>query len=303
LGTVRHTALAIAAASLLARTPAESQSADRTPDEAPTATTLASEATEVPFLELHGVPAVEVRLNGRGPYRLIVEWGANLLALSPRVQKELALRPRGIDPLGNPVVAIESLRVGDATFSGLAAAVDPFFDGKDEDGVMGVNVYAELLATLDFPVHRFRLEKGALPAADGQLVLSYSGPPGGEPHVKVELSGRTESALLDTGAAANVVIPRARSADFKMTGASADRSAAEGPGMSESPVADTHLAGDLTLGAYVIASPPVRLAPRPKLILGAGFLRCFSVTLDQRSRRVRFTRPAGSCESAGLRPR
>ena len=121
------------------------------PTSPPKRVELAVARVELAMVRIHGVASVDVSINGSGPYRFVIDWGANLFALSPRLAQTLKLPRTGRDEMGNETVQVETLSLGGARFVGLTAAVDPFFDDKEEQGVLGVNVYVELLMTLDYP--------------------------------------------------------------------------------------------------------------------------------------------------------
>ena len=61
-------------------------------DQAPKQTILAAERVELPTVFLKGMPYVELKVNGRGPYRFLVDTGAATTAVSPRVAREAQVR-------------------------------------------------------------------------------------------------------------------------------------------------------------------------------------------------------------------
>lgn len=98
-----------------------------------------------------------VFVNGEGPFRFIIDTGANRSALSARLIERLGLMPNGMGevhsvygPAPAPLVDVEALRYGDLVLSGGAL---PVIDGPvlaREDGLLGVDGMEGRRLTLDF---------------------------------------------------------------------------------------------------------------------------------------------------------
>jgi hypothetical protein len=263
----------------------------RSPLDPPQQVDLDAPFIEAPMIDNHGLPAVEVEINGSGPYRFVVDWGANIFAMSPQLAVELGLTVLGLDEMGNPNAQVETLSIGAAHFSDLTVVLDPFFSGTQEDGVLGRNVYEALLFTLDYPARRVRLEKGEMPEADGASIFAYTPSEGGAPMLEMDLQGRSFLAVLDTGAARGLIIPASQAGAFSFISGPVPAGEAVGPqlGAAESQVG--RLAGDLRFGAYTVTNPVAVILDRPEYLIGSQLLSYFAVTLDQQVRRVRLSRP------------
>lgn len=211
-----------------------------------------SAATEVPMLRIHRLPAVEVSINGSKPYVFVVDTGANILGIAPRVAEELRLAAEGTDPMGNANVRVATLSIGSARIHGLTAAVVPFFAGKEEQGVIGINLLRDLLLTFDYPGGRLRFERGALPPADGRRVLACETSEGGALVVPITVAEKPRQAVLDTGASAALILPESLEAELPLQ-----------------------------------ASPTVKGL---RTLLGSGLLEQFAVTVDMKNARLRLAR-------------
>ncbi len=258
------------------------------PTAPPARVDLPPAGVEVPLRRVAGLPAVDVSINGSGPHRLVLDWGANLLAVSPRLAAELRLPEAARDAEGNRAVHVTELAIGAARFSGLTAAVDPFFADKEEQGVLGVNVYADILLTLDAPRGQVRLERGSLPPADGKHILACLPQDGPEPALEIGLAGQTVSVLLDTGARRLLMLPERMIARLPLRATPTPAGDALGPQAGRVALKEARLAGELRVGAIHIADPLLTFHERPRAFLGGAFLERFAVTLDQKSHRVRF---------------
>lgn len=170
----------------------------------------------MPALGLVNLPSCEVLINGRGPYRVIVDTGGSIgLSLDNEVAREIGLKSvadatiRGVsgkDRSGQAVVdelqlgGIRVRRVLTRIFGVRAAAAHL------ADGILGTGIFASGRLTMDF--------------GQGKLIVApSSGQPGaGEPveirivadaklMALVPLNGDPAVALLDTGADACAVAP------------------------------------------------------------------------------------------------
>ena len=66
------------------------------------------------------------------------------------------------------------------------------------DGILGIAAFADFLLTLDYPGKRVRLSRGALPEADGQVVLPLTNARG-ILQVTIDVAGQPVVADLDSG--------------------------------------------------------------------------------------------------------
>ncbi len=98
-----------------------------------------------------------VLVNGRGPYRFILDTGANSSALAPRVVEELGLpTAEGVQVHGVtgtamlPAVRVESMSAGDVVLPPTVLPVLPgdIFGGAD--GILGVSGMQQMRIDVDF---------------------------------------------------------------------------------------------------------------------------------------------------------
>ena len=281
---------------------------------APRSSTLPPGGAEVPLALEHHQPVVEVTLNGRGPYRVLVDTGASpALAVTSRLAKELGLGRRpGHVRLGAangkwvrvPRTSVRSVRLGEASFRDVPAVVLGL-DGDDFDGVVGMGLFSRCVVTFDFPARRLALRPGTLAAGDEntfEATFVY-----GVPLVPVSTpvrgGRRTLHVLLDTGSNGGVVLPSSLRDDLPTV-----------PGVGGRVVADTlggereidlvKVRGAVTLGRYGTTDPVIGLAPGRGAV-GTPTLRDFEVSIDARSRRVRLKlvpgprRPSAGASESG----
>ena len=126
-------------------------------------------STVVPFELLNNHIYVQVKLNGKGPFRLLCDTGgANII--SPELAKELglktegALQGRGVGEKSEDVglAKIQALQVGDATLKDQLFAVFPMgafadVEGVKEDGLIGYEVFKRFIVRVDYEHHTLTL--------------------------------------------------------------------------------------------------------------------------------------------------
>jgi hypothetical protein len=250
------------------------------------------DSTEVPIELTDGGRAVVLAmLNGRGPYRLAVETGSPDVLVSPAVVRALALPAAGTDS----TFRLDSLRIGDVVVPGLEVGQDEALLRLGVDGVLGLEAYADLLLTVDYPAGRLSLATGTLPPPDGRDIIRAQrvGPFIGIPMV---VGGTRQIGVVDTQGGML----------FQAVPAVADRLTFGSPlrvvgqaivgGGAPVEVREGRLAGDLALGRHVFRHPRIAVHPLPAdipspMTIGIQALRRFRLTIDQRSMRVRLTRP------------
>ena len=94
--------------------------------------TMPEEGVIVPMDDMGGRPLIEVTINGKGPYRFILDTGAVATVVSEDLSRELSLSaPEGMrvaSVSGGPppaIVMVHDIRIGQAGLEGLIAAVRP----------------------------------------------------------------------------------------------------------------------------------------------------------------------------------
>lgn len=262
----------------------------------PGGTLIPAGGTDVPLSLDDHQPGVDVLLNGRGPYRVLVDTGATpAIALSPQLAKELGL---GRDPgharlraaNGQWVRAgrthLDSLRLGAAQFRRVPAVILDV-GGGDFAGVVGMGLFDHAVVTFDFPNRRLSLRPGSLGPDDPDAFAApfMYGIPMVPVSPPVRQGRRTIDVLLDTGSNGGLVLPDSMRDELLTDPGFAGRAVADTIGGTRE-IELVRLQGKLGLGRYGADDVVVGLAPGRGAI-GTPALRDFEVSVDQRSRRVR----------------
>ena len=113
----------------------------------------------------------EVSINGQGPFRFLVDTGATQTVLTPKVATKLGLKKiatnimfgiGGEGKVESPIYRADSLKVGDVTVKNvpLGTISNPLLE-LILDGVLGPNLLADFIITMDYPRSQIELSRKA----------------------------------------------------------------------------------------------------------------------------------------------
>jgi hypothetical protein len=249
-------------------------------------------------LELtHGKPFVSVMVNGKGPFRFVIDTGTGASAfVTAELADVLHLPVTGQVHLSDPskqggqrvpVVKIRSLEVAGVVFTDVSAARHALstVDGNC-DGLLGFQLFRDYLLTLDYPNRRMTLAYGAL-AQDGGLSVLPFRMPDGIPIVPLRVGALQIDAQIDSGGT-GLSLPEWLVSRLKFD----SNPETFGSGQSLSTrfeLKSARLAADVQLGSYTFARPFVEINPAfPLANFGSSAMQDFAFTFDQREALVRF---------------
>jgi hypothetical protein len=219
-------------------------------------TTFGSAA--MPMVPLINLPGCDARINGRGPYRLIVDTGGSItLSLDDSIAAELGLKSvatSAIHGVGgredSGQVLVDELKIGSITCRRVMTRTFAVRQAVAfaADGILGTGLFADARMQLDF-------QKGVLtvePASDRpgpgvRAELRIVGD--GKLIAPVTLAGQPATCLLDTGADACALSPARLRQIFpgrpirSLPAFTLGVGSQLNPGLSLSPGADLELAG------------------------------------------------------------
>lgn len=253
-------------------------------------------------------PAVEVRVNGQGPFLFLIDTGAAGAARADTsLVRRLGLAAAGgalASDAGGPAAAIDRvmlqrIELGSMAFNNIEAYARDY-NGSTFlpriDGILGFDFFRDDLLTLDFAHRQVRIGAGSLPPADGQTILDYTLVEG-NPAITIRIGERPYQVLLDTGNIRALDLP----SEWLRSMPLASFARAVGTGASVSGTTglrEVRLAEALSIGRYRFAQPLVTFADEnPAGNLGSSLLRNFTITIDQRHRRVRLIAHPGRLAS------
>ena len=265
-----------------------------------------------------------VMLDGRGPFRFLLDSAADASMISPRLIPLLSLRltqdelvrvegATGVQEL--PWVNISRLQVGDVVRTDVRM---PIVDGavlQGLDGILGMAGLGAGHVEVDFAHNRVWIDVSAEQAAKGFLLIPASRTPGGLLQVKARIGGVPVAAVIDTGAsntlgnaALRAALLRQMSSDesparvFGVTRQIASGGAIRSPTIALGPIAIQHLHIVYT---HVAIFKIWNLESRPAAIIGMDVLGSVSaLVLDyEHSRILLLPRPPAAPATADNRTR
>lgn len=243
-----------------------------------------------PIELLHDKPYVSVTVNGRGPYRFLIDTGTGTQALiSPALAHELALpvvgHARLTDPSGqgeqrSDILLIHALGVAGVEFAEIRAVGHRLYGEEDNcQGVLGFTLFKDWMFTLDYPGRKLMLTSGSLAEERAGSVLPFR-MPDGVPIVAFHIDGQRLEAQLDSGGT-GLSLPEAVAERLKFQ----STPVAFGSGESLATrfqIKAARLRPDVRLGRYAFRQAFVEINPAfPLVNFGSTPLQHFAITFDQ----------------------
>jgi len=254
---------------------------------------------DIPMAIESHLPVIEAKVNGKGPFRFVVDTGfgqsmevsaelALTLAL-PVVGEAIAADPSGKNSQTVRILHADSIDVGSAHFGSVDVAQRR--PGMDHaDGVIGLPLFTSLLVTFDYQNGRLRIDGGTLPVADGAHLLDYT-TEHGVPTIEIDVAGKKVKTDIDSGSPAEVSLPLAVAKSLPL----GEEPKVTGHGRTtgnEFDIYSAPLTGEVHVGQVALVNPRLDFVDLfPVGNLGYRFLKNLTVTFDPANHRVRFEKP------------
>ena len=253
----------------------------------------------LPMADLDGRPLVNVAINGKGPYKFILDTGADETVLDEDLKKELALGTvhTAPEPAAGPL-RIRTLGISGATLEGVTIKTllpHGMFAGADAPrGVLSAASFPGYLLILDYPRKRILIRKGELAAADARTRFEYTR----EqilPNVPIRVAGTEVRMHVDSGSPGAVTLPAKFLKELPLVSDPTQVGTAR-TAYGTFPIWTAELKGSVELGRYQLDPKAVNfsdvnpLPGPPTGNLGYRTLKEFVITLDAKNRRIQFER-------------
>lgn len=260
---------------------------------------------------------VEVRVNGKGPYRFVVDSGADSSVVGYRIAQALAL-PAAPPAILNGItgsarverVLVEELALGASAVGNLEL---PVLAERDlgAEGMLGIDALVEQRLMLDFETRTIKVEDAAIPAPrmDGEIVVTARRRRGQLILTQVKAAGVPVEAVVDTGS--EITIGNTALRDRLIKGHRDKFFEVEVTGVTGvRQMLQVARIGELRVGSVTLKNVPIAFADvppfavfgmkePPSLLLGTDLMDTFRrVSLDFRNRKVRFQ--LRKCGSTGI---
>lgn len=250
-------------------------------------------------------PAVEVKVNGKGPFLFAIDTGGQGSArvdtsLVEKLDLKVVDQVQGGDPSGRKgpmmdMVKLDSIQVGTARFENVTALSRDYnrHPGIPSiDGILCCHLFSDLVLTLDYPGRKVLIEAGPLKMPREATVLPITSDPDFVHAFSATLDGiKINEMLLDTGKMSGLGI--ARSIVEKLTWKSQPVVFARGRTVTgEIEMKRGQVKGKLVMGSVTVEDPWVDFCDiMPKAIVGSRFLADYVVSVDAKSRCIWLRKP------------
>lgn len=266
-------------------------------------TTHIDQPVTVPMSTDHGKPSVEIRINGQGPFRFLLDTGASpALVINDDLVRELELETRPGERIGDPAnpqaiqtveVELGEVMIGDGAIFRNVTAVSwdrsALYSGDDAPrGIVGFGLFTDSLLTLDYPRKQVQIELGELPDANGKTIVEFERDRG-IPMVPISIDGQSHLAHIDSGSMAALMLPMAMADSLPLQ----DKPTLVGQGRTvanDFEIYEATLESSVTFGGTNITNPRVMFNTKfdNMVNVGSGILSHYRMTFDQQHDRVRF---------------
>jgi predicted aspartyl protease len=252
---------------------------------------------------------IDAAVNGQGPFRFLVDSGADRSVVGATLAERLKLprddivKLRGMAGTAEvSTVLVDTLKIGPSVLTGLAVpALPERFIGAQ--GIIGIDALADQLIRFDFETRAVVIQdsRRPLPAGDNEIVVTARRNKGQLIITQASVDGQRIFAVIDTGSELTIgnlaMLRRIRRG--RNAGALQPVSLQSVTG--ENFTAQMATLPELRVGGLVIRNlavaftdaPPFDLFgldTQPSLLLGTDLLKSFRrLTLDFRHRKVRFS--------------
>ena len=248
------------------------------------------------------MPVIEVKLNGEGPFAFAIDTGAGMqadvdTAVAARLKLQPGRRVLNGDPSGENdrevgTATIASVTFGGAEFRNVLAVVRPqkiTKDYPDVDGMLGFALFTDYLLTLDYPSMQLRLSRGALPQVNNTDILQFE-IENRIPVIELAIGRIRVRAHVDSGNfVAGFILPEEIVAQLQLLSepvvVGRARSVSNQIELKQVQLKDT-----IRLGRFEFPQPTVTFPALSDTNVGFKILREFSLTFDQRNRRMKLER-------------
>lgn len=252
--------------------------------------------------------AVDVMVNGQGPFPFVIDTGADRTVVSRRLAKQLALPPGPAVTLHDitgvsrvETAFVDRLHVGTREITGIIAAVlSETYLGAD--GLLGIDAVADQRLVIDFKAGKMTVIPSAPPEEpeeeDGAIVVKAKRRFGQLILVDAAVGKDKVYVIVDTGAQNSIANSALRRRLLRARTPAAETvlvSVTGGTALAEMSVIPEMRIGGLTVRGLPVAYSDVHtfrqfgIERKPAMLLGMDMLRGFErISLDFPQKKVRF---------------
>ena len=170
----------------------------------------AAAGSAVPFSFVDNRMTIQCRINGAGPFTMIVDTGAPDVTIDPKLATQLGVRVHdagstvgaGNKPVLIGATQLHTLSVGSTSFTDVAASVIDLSEIRNKlgfprlDGVVGYTVMKHYAVVVDADAHTISLDTERPAAPESATTTAFRGV---TPNVSATIDGIPTTVIIDTG--------------------------------------------------------------------------------------------------------
>lgn len=266
---------------------------------------FSGESVAIPIRFLYDRPVVDVKVNGQGPFTLLLDTGSTGISLEKRLVKQLKLPDSGTitrtnaasEQFESRLFGVDRIELGEAVLAMVAVQETEFFEKHGMPGIHGIwgmGRFGKRIVTVDFLENILRIRQQQVEPGDATPWLPIrTGEIG--PEVSIQIGKRAYDFLIDTGSNGSLSVSASIASELPRY----EKRFPEVGGAAGGLVAwsiQTRLNVDIQLGIHSVESPYVSwYHDRPsRNLIGMEILRHFAIEFDLAESRVRFLRDGAS---------
>jgi predicted aspartyl protease len=188
------------------------------------------QATSVPFTLFDNRMVIEVSIDDRGPFSMIVDTGSTSVVITPGVARRLGLAARaagsatgaGSGAVSLSTTHLSSVAIGSLVFKNLQSEVldlsriQRAFGFPRLDGIIGYDILRRLRVGVDMDAARLTLSYPRLPVPENATAVEFTVDANGIPQLPGAVDGVRGTFVVDTGDRSSLTLFRhfAQAHDF-----------------------------------------------------------------------------------------
>jgi len=238
---------------------------------------------------------VQLTIGSEGPFDFVIDTGSSPSVIDARLAARLGLAATGTVAIGAPgggtvdagVVRAPVLRAGGLEIQGATALTIELAEltGGLMQGILGMDLFREVLLTLDPARNRAIVSRGRLtPGEAGVVGLSSNR---GNLEFEIDVAGQRVAAHIDTGAPGTFTLPQSAMEDLPLIGPEQRSSAGLVGSTREARI--RQLDGAIQFAGLRFERPSVAFMSLPVANIGSQVLDQLVTRIDQANGLIAFT--------------
>lgn len=278
---------------------------------------LAIAGNDIDARKVRSRMTIAVKVNGTGPYRFVVDSGADSSVVGSKIARALALPATSSITLNGmtgssivPRVTVDELELGPTSAYNLDMPV-LLENDLGGDGMLGIDALNDQRLMLDFEKRTITVEDSSKPAPrwDGEIVVTARRKKGQLILTQAKANGMSIDAVIDTGSEITIGNMALRNQIIRRGGTKLDKVEVTGV-TGETVTLEMAVVREIKLGSVILRDVPIAfadvppfavfgLSKQPSMLLGTDLMETFRrISLDFHARKVRFQ--LRRCETTGI---